>query len=51
MVVNGGSDPFGIPDPADAAEVRVIPGQAHSFTKGFDTIAETLAPWFRRWGS
>ncbi|MEU1985121.1 alpha/beta family hydrolase [Nocardia sp. NPDC019395] len=50
VVINGGSDPFGIPDPADAAEVRVIPGQPHSFRKGFDTIAETLTPWFRRWG-
>ncbi|MGW0183674.1 alpha/beta hydrolase family protein [Nocardia sp. NPDC003345] len=49
VVINGGSDPFGIPDPADAAEVRVIPGQPHSFRKGFDTIAETLAPWFERW--
>ncbi|MFI9537162.1 alpha/beta family hydrolase [Nocardia fusca] len=51
VVINGGSDPFGIPDAADAAEVRVIPGQPHSFRKGFDTIAETLVPWFRRWGS
>lgn len=49
VVINGGSDPFGTPDPADATEVRVVAGQAHSFTKGFDTIAETLAPWFRRW--
>ncbi|NUP25942.1 MAG: alpha/beta hydrolase [Nocardia sp.] len=51
VVINGGSDPFGIPDAEDAAEVRVIPGQPHSFRRGFDTIAETLAPWFRRWSS
>ncbi|MEU4315457.1 alpha/beta family hydrolase [Nocardia sp. NPDC024068] len=49
VVINGGSDPFGIPDAADAAEVKVIPGQPHSFRKGFDTIAETLVPWFERW--
>src|SRR5690606_7519523 len=49
VVINGGSDPFGIPDPADAAEVRVIAGQPHSFKRGFDDIAETLAPWFGRW--
>lgn len=49
VVINGGSDPFGIPDPTDAAEVRVIPGQPHSFRKGFDTIADTLTPWFQRW--
>lgn len=49
VVVNGGSDPFGIPDPADAAEVRIIPGQPHSFRKGFDIIAETTGSWFDRW--
>ncbi|NEW38647.1 alpha/beta hydrolase [Nocardia cyriacigeorgica] len=49
VVINGGSDPFGIPDPADAAEVRVIPGQPHSFRTGFEMIAETVTPWFERW--
>ncbi|KAF0849273.1 alpha/beta hydrolase family protein [Nocardia caishijiensis] len=50
VVINGGSDPFGIPDPADAAEVRVIPKQPHSFRTGFDVIAATVQPWFARWG-
>ncbi|GGK52730.1 alpha/beta hydrolase family protein [Nocardia camponoti] len=49
VVINGGSDPFGVPDAADAAEVRVIPKQAHSFRTGFDTIAETVRPWWSRW--
>ncbi|MFR9750541.1 alpha/beta family hydrolase [Nocardia sp. 004] len=49
VVVNGANDPFGIPDPADAAEVRVIPGQPHSFRAGFDLIAETVTPWLARW--
>lgn len=49
VVINGGSDPFGIPDPDDAAEVRVVPGQNHSFRKGFDIIAETITPWLDRW--
>ncbi|KIA66345.1 alpha/beta family hydrolase [Nocardia vulneris] len=49
VVINGGSDPFGIPDPADAAEVRVIAGQPHSFRTGFDVIADTVTPWLRRW--
>ncbi|WP_330233553.1 alpha/beta hydrolase [Nocardia sp. NBC_00508] len=49
VVVNGANDPFGIPDPADAAEVRVIPGQPHSFRAGFDLIAETVTPWLERW--
>ncbi|MFC9435573.1 alpha/beta family hydrolase [Nocardia sp. NPDC057030] len=51
VVINGGSDPFGIPDAADAAEVRVIPGQPHSFRTGFDVIAETVTPWLARWSS
>ncbi|WP_194832255.1 alpha/beta family hydrolase [Nocardia sp. XZ_19_369] len=49
VVINGGSDPFGIPDAADAAEVRVIPGQPHSFRTGFDVIADTVTPWLQRW--
>ncbi|MEU2036120.1 alpha/beta hydrolase family protein [Nocardia amamiensis] len=49
VVVNGANDPFGIPDPADAAEVRIIPGQPHSFRAGFDLIAETVTPWLERW--
>ncbi|KAA8890252.1 alpha/beta hydrolase [Nocardia colli] len=51
VVINGGSDPFGIPDAADAAEVRVIPGQPHSFRTGFDVIADTVTPWLERWSS
>ncbi|MBF6546663.1 alpha/beta family hydrolase [Nocardia brasiliensis] len=49
VVINGSSDPFGIPEPADAAEVRVIAGQPHSFRTGFDVIADTVTPWLRRW--
>ncbi|MFC9893493.1 alpha/beta family hydrolase [Nocardia sp. NPDC127579] len=49
VVINGGSDPFGIPDPADAAEVKVIAGQPHSFRTGFEVIQATVEPWLRRW--
>ncbi|WP_435591113.1 alpha/beta hydrolase family protein [Nocardia sp. bgisy118] len=49
VVINGANDPFGVPEAADAAEVRVIPGQPHSFRAGFDTIAATVQPWLRRW--
>ncbi|MEV6657215.1 alpha/beta hydrolase family protein [Nocardia fluminea] len=49
VVINGGSDPFGVPDAADVAEVRVIPKQAHSFRTGFDIIEATVTPWFARW--
>lgn len=49
VVINGERDPFGIPDAADAAEVKIIPGQPHSFRTGFDVIGETAAVWLRRW--
>jgi uncharacterized protein len=49
VVINGERDPFGIPDAADAAEVKIIPGQPHSFRTGFDIIGETAAVWLRRW--
>lgn len=49
VVVNGARDPFGIPDPADATAVHVVPGQAHSFRAGFDDIADAVRPWLRHW--
>ncbi len=51
VVVNGARDPFGIPDPADATEVKVIPGQAHSYRAGFEEIAATIAAWLPRWSA
>ncbi|MGV9415390.1 alpha/beta hydrolase family protein [Nocardia sp. NPDC003693] len=49
LVVNGARDPFGIPDAADAAEVHVIAGQAHSYRAGFEEIVATVEPWLERW--
>jgi predicted alpha/beta-hydrolase family hydrolase len=49
VVINGANDPFGIPAPTDATEVRTIPGQPHSFRSGFDLIADTVTPWLQRW--
>lgn len=49
VVINGARDPFGIPAPADATEVKVVPGQPHSFRSGFDLITATVEPWLLRW--
>ncbi|QLY30865.1 alpha/beta family hydrolase [Nocardia huaxiensis] len=49
LVINGSRDPFGIPDAADAAEVHVVQGQAHSYRAGFDEIAGAAMPWLSRW--
>lgn len=49
VVINGARDPFGIPDAADATEVHVIPGQAHSYRAGFDEIAAIAARALQHW--
>ncbi|MFC3963487.1 alpha/beta hydrolase family protein [Nocardia jiangsuensis] len=51
VVINGGSDPFGIPDAGDVAELHVVTGQPHSFRRGFDEIEAVVEPWLRRWSS
>ncbi|MFC7424494.1 alpha/beta family hydrolase [Nocardia tengchongensis] len=51
VVVNGARDPFGIPDAADATEVHVIAGQAHSYRAGFEEIVATFEPWLERWST
>lgn len=51
VVVNGGSDPFGIPDAGDVAELHVVAGQPHSFRRGFDEIEAVVEPWLRRWAT
>ena len=49
LVVNGDRDPFGIPDPADAAEVVVLPGERHDLAKDPSAVGAAAAPWLRRW--
>ncbi|MFG2001798.1 alpha/beta family hydrolase [Spirillospora sp. NPDC048911] len=49
LVVNGDRDPFGVPDPADAAEVVVLPGERHELAKDPDAVGAAAEPWLRRW--
>jgi predicted alpha/beta-hydrolase family hydrolase len=49
LVINGERDPFGIPDPADATHLQIIPGEAHSFRAGFAEIHDAVWPWLERW--
>ncbi|MFC9975552.1 alpha/beta family hydrolase [Spirillospora sp. NPDC127200] len=49
LVVNGDRDPFGVPDPADAAEVAVLPGERHELAKDPAAVGAAAAPWLRRW--
>ncbi|KAB2339480.1 alpha/beta hydrolase family protein [Actinomadura rudentiformis] len=49
VVVNGDRDPFGVPDPADAAEVVVLAGERHDLTKDPAAVGAAVEPWLRRW--
>ncbi|REF00214.1 alpha/beta family hydrolase [Thermomonospora umbrina] len=49
LVVNGDRDPFGVPDPADAAQVTVLPGERHELSKDPALVAAAVEPWLRRW--
>jgi uncharacterized protein len=45
LVVNGARDPFGIPGPADADRVVVVPGETHSLKGHRAVIADAVAEW------
>jgi uncharacterized protein len=47
LVVNGDRDPFGIPDPADASRVVVLPGQTHALSRRPDEIRQAVETWLR----
>jgi predicted alpha/beta-hydrolase family hydrolase len=49
LVVNGARDPFGVPDPADAACVHVLPGERHDLARASAAIGDIAAGWLRRW--
>ncbi|HEX3493465.1 MAG TPA: alpha/beta family hydrolase [Streptosporangiaceae bacterium] len=45
LVINGDRDPFGIPDPADAARVVVLPGQTHALSGARQQIEREVSAW------
>jgi uncharacterized protein len=47
LVINGSSDPFGVPGPRDADRVVVLPGQTHALSKDSGVIAAEVASWLR----
>ncbi len=49
VVVNGDRDPFGVPDPAAATRVHVLPGERHDLGKDPSRVAEAVVGWLRRW--
>jgi len=49
LVVNGERDPFGVPGPADATHVTVLPGERHELAKNPAAVGAAVEPWLRRW--
>jgi uncharacterized protein len=51
VVVSGERDPFGVPDPADATRVHVLPGEGHALAWDPSRIGRIAAGWLRRWSA
>jgi predicted alpha/beta-hydrolase family hydrolase len=49
VVVNGDRDPFGVPDPADATCVHVVPGERHDLARTPSAAGAVAAEWLGRW--
>jgi predicted alpha/beta-hydrolase family hydrolase len=49
VVVNGDRDPFGVPDPADATHVHVLPGERHDLGRSPSALGAVAADWLGRW--
>lgn len=45
LVINGERDPFGIPEPVDAAKLIVLPGETHALSRHPEAITMAVASW------
>ena len=45
LVVNGGADPFGVPEAAGAIRVVVLPGAAHALAGQGGAIHRVVGAW------
>jgi predicted alpha/beta-hydrolase family hydrolase len=45
LVINGASDPFGIPARADASRVVVLPDETHALTKHPEKVGQAVTAW------
>jgi len=50
LVINGGSDPFGVPEAGGDVELCVIPGGKHDLRKDLAAVAEAAVGWLRAHG-
>ena len=45
LVINGAADPFGVPEPAGAIRVVVLPGATHTLARQDSEIQQTVREW------
>ena len=50
LVVNGSSDPFGVPDAALGVEIVVLEGERHDLRRAPDTVGRAVVTWLRARG-
>lgn len=50
LVINGDSDPFGVPEAGGDVELCVIPGAKHDLRKDLSAVAEAAVGWLRAQG-
>jgi hypothetical protein len=48
LVINGSSDPFGVPEPGDGVQVVVLPGATHALARRDREITDTSRAWLSR---
>jgi predicted alpha/beta-hydrolase family hydrolase len=50
LVVNGDSDPFGVPTPSPGVEVKIIPGARHDLRKDLNAVASQVVTFLASLG-
>ena len=47
LVINGDRDPFGVPEPGDAIQVVVLPGETHALSRNPAAAGAAAGSWLR----
>lgn len=50
LVINGDSDPFGVPEPGPGVDLVIIPGARHDLRKDTSAVAGAVVGWLRDHG-
>ena len=50
LVINGERDPFGVPEPDEATQVVILPGEAHALSKDPAAVGAAVTAWLLSFG-